>query len=292
MSDDEILVTGATGNTGREVLRALAERGIAARGAVRDPDDAGRHQVGSEVEWVRFDFMESSTWESALDGCSGVFLLRPPPISKVETTLNPFAELALGRDLRVAFLSVAGAESNPVVPHHGVEKSLQRTDGFWTILRPGFFAQNLQDAYRRDIIEDDRLYVPAGSGEVTFVDLRDVAEVAVEALTGSDVHARRGYTLTGPEALTFHQVAELLTEVLDRDIRYEPASLFGYARHLRQRELRWAQVAVQSVLHLGLRFGNAEDVDPTLERLLGRSPHTMRQYVERSREVWAKQPSK
>lgn len=83
--------------------------------------------------------------------------MRPPPISKVEETLNPSCDAARAVGVRqITFLSVAGAGKNSIVPHHGVEKHLQKGEGY-TILRPGFFAQNLQDAYLRDIVKDDRI---------------------------------------------------------------------------------------------------------------------------------------
>lgn len=146
-----ILVTGASGNTGREVLRALRERAL--------PFRAGVRRTGAPPE-VALDFRGPRTWDEALQGCRGVFFLRPPAIADVEETLLPFVDRArtLGAE-QVVFLSVAGAEKNSFVPHHAVEKHLQAKEAPFTILRPGFFAQNLQDAYLR---EDDRLIVPAG----------------------------------------------------------------------------------------------------------------------------------
>jgi uncharacterized protein YbjT (DUF2867 family) len=187
----------------------------------------------------------------------------------------------------VVFLSVAGAGTNKLVPHHDVEAHLIQRGGAYTLLRPGFFAQNLQDAYRRDLVEDDRLYVPAGRGRVTFVDGRDLAEVAATCLLDPDRHAGQAYTLTGPEPVTFEEAAALLTRALGRPIRYVPASIPGYLLHLRRRRgLPWAQAGVQTILHVGLRFGQAERVDPTLEGLLGRRPGTLARYIEDHAALW------
>jgi uncharacterized protein YbjT (DUF2867 family) len=216
-----------------------------------------------------------------------MFLLRPPAIADTKRTLVPFIDTAREQGVgHVVFLSVAGAEKNTFVPHHAVEAHLRARGHQYTLLRPGFFAQNLQDAYRRDIIEDDRLYVPAGRGRVAFVDLRDVAEVAALALCEPAAHHAKAYTLTGPEAIGFEHAAELLSGVLGRAIRYEPASVLGYVRHLRHRTLPWGQVAVQTLLHVGLRLGQAKAVDPTLASLLGRPGHTLREYVRDHAEVW------
>jgi uncharacterized protein YbjT (DUF2867 family) len=283
--DGPVLVTGATGNAGREVVRALLARGARVRAGVTAP---ARASLDGRAEPVALDFRRPETFGAAVAGASALFLLRPPPISDVRPTLNALADAALAAGVRrVTFLSVAGAEKNALVPHHAVEAHLKAGPRVWTLLRPGFFAQNLQDAYLRDVREDGRLYVPAGRGRVTFVDLADVAEVAADALT-SDAHAGEAYTLTGPRAFTFEEVAGELTRALGRPVRYVPASVPGYLHHLRvRRGLPWAQALVQTVLHVGLRFGQAEAVDPTLARLLGRAPRTVVDYIREHPGLWA-----
>ena len=105
------------------------------------------------------------------------------------------------------------------------------------MLRPGFFAQNLTDAYRLDIRDDDRLFVPAAQGRVAFIDAVDIGEVAATVLADPMAHAGRGYTLTCPQAVTFEEVAQMLTDALGRSIAYTPASALGYMRHLKDRGL-------------------------------------------------------
>lgn len=286
-----VLVTGALGNVGREVLRALAALGIAARVADRTPSRA-QAQLGAEAEVYRFDFRDPATFAPALQGCTALFLLRPPAISDVKSTLLRLVDEACERGVRHGvFLSVAGAGTNPLVPHHTVEQHLRGLGRGWTVLRPGFFAQNLGDAYRRDIAEQRRLFVPAGRGRVAFVDVRDVAEVAAQALAQPELHGDRAYTLTGPEALDFEQVAALLSAALGERVRYEAASVPGYLLHLRRRGLPAAQALVQAVLHVGLRFGQAEHVDPTLQRLLGRPGRTLREYIADHVALWRAAPS-
>ena len=282
--DDVILVTGATGNVGREVVRALRAKNMVVRAADRDPARA-RALFGDDVDTVRFDYRDPATFAAA-DGARALFLLRPPAIADVKQTLLPFIDDARRRGVRqVVFLSVAGAGKNKLVPHHAVERHLAKASG-WTVLRPGFFAQNFGDAYRRDIVEDGRIYVPAGRGRVAFVDVRDLAELSAAIFASPAAHEETAYTLTGPEAIDFATAASQLSAALGRAIRYEPASVLGYVRHLHRRGMPWAQVGVQMVLHAGLRFGQAERVDPTLERLLGRRPRTVRDYVRDHRSTW------
>ncbi|GAP94832.1 NAD(P)H-binding protein [Leptolyngbya sp. NIES-2104] len=278
-----IFVTGASGNVGAAVVERLRDRQIPFRVGLRNLERA--QQTGGEA--VRFDFLDARTYRTAVQGCDAVFLLRPPAIADTRKTLNPFLEVARQEGVRqVVFVSVAGAADNRIVPHYGVEQHLMQNPGGWTILRPGFFAQNLGGAYRTDIVENDRLFVPAGQGLVAFIDGRDIAEVAVKALLEPDAHTGQSYTLTGSEAMSFDQVAALLSEELDRTIVYKPASIPGYGFHLLRRRMPIAQIAIQTILHVGLRYGQAEAVDDTLPKLLGHPPHSMRDYLHDFRSLW------
>lgn len=281
------LVTGATGNVGTSVVTQLLARGVRVRVGVRDP--AAWPAAGAAVERVALDLTEPGTFPSALEGVDRVFLVRPPAIARVGPTINVFIDAAVTAGVvSVVYSSVAGADTNRLVPHHRIETHLATTDLSWTVLRPGFFAQNLATAYRADIREHDRIVVPAGAGRVAFVDTRDLGELAADILADPTPHAGRGYTLTGPRAVTFDEVAALLSEVLARPITYRPATIVGYLGHLEGLGLPLGQRLIQTVLHLGLRRGHAADVDPTLERLLGRAPRDIADYIRDHRQLFSR----
>ncbi len=278
-----IFVTGASGNVGREVVAHLTRRQAPFRVGGRRVE--GAKERGFETK--AFDFLDARTFHAAVAGCDTVFLMRPPAIAHTRATLNVFLDVARGSGVtQVVFLSVAGAGANPLVPHHAVEQHLRDGPPGWTVLRPGFFAQNLGDAYRDDILRDNRLYVPAGGGRVAFIDARDIAEVAANALMDPTAHAGQIYTLTGPEALSFVEVAKTLSDELARTIRYQPASILGYLAHLSRRGLPATQIMIQTLLHVGLRFGQARSVTGTLAGLLARRPLTVREYVRDYRSLW------
>ena len=281
-----ILVTGASGNVGGAVVRSLIAAGVPVRAAGTNVEALGRAFPGVEV--ARLDFHAPATFGPALHGAGGLFLVRPPRIAQVGPTLNALVDVAEQTGVgHVMFSSVTGADTNRVVPHHRVETHLQASGLSWTILRPGFFAQNLADAYRTDIVRNDRIYLPAGHGRVAFIDVRDLGDVAATVFADPGAHRDAGYTLTGPAALDLDEVAAVLTRELGRPIRYEPAHILGYMRHLRGHGLPGVQILVQTVLHTGLRRGQAQTVDPTLGRLLGRLPGTLAQYVHDHRATWS-----
>jgi uncharacterized protein YbjT (DUF2867 family) len=282
-----VVVLGASGNIGGEVERSLTEAGIAVRLAGTDPQALSRRFPSATA--VRLDLHDASTFGPALQDARGLFVVRPPAISTVGPTVNALLDVAerLGVE-HVVFASVTGADTNPLVPHHRVERHLRRSRLSWTILRPSFFAQNLADAYRQDIVHDDRILLPAADGRAAFIDARDIGEVAARVLADPDPHRGAGYVLTGPRALGFAEVAGLLGEELGRPIRYEATSPLRYARHVHAQGRPWMQAVVQTVLHTGLRRGQAELVDPTLPSLLGRPARSIEQYVHDHRDLWAR----
>ena len=285
-----ILVTGAGGLVGGEVVRALLARGRTVVAAAHEVEKV-HVRFGDAVVGTRLDFLDPDTWADALAGAAHMFLMRPPAIADVDNNINPFVDFARERGVEhVVFLSVAGAGKNKVVPHRRVEDHLRARGDHHTNLRPGFFAQNLQSAYRQDIVEDDRIYVPAGRRQpVNWIDARDIAEVAALILADPAAHRGRNYTLAGPGPVPWSEVSEALSSVLGRPIRYEPATVLGYVRHLSGRGLPRGAITVQTILHFLLRFGQGASEDPTLERLLGRPGGSVAQYIDDHAELWATQ---
>lgn len=287
---EPILVTGATGTVGKHVVRCLLKRGIEVIAAGQNETKV-RQMFPDSVTPVRLDFLHRNSWADAIGGSAHMFLMRPPAISKVRTSLNPFIDFARDQGVdHIVFLSVAGAGRNSVVPHYKVEKHLRLRGKHHTNLRPGFFAQNLETAYRLDICQDDRIYVPAGRRSVVnWIDVRDIAEVAALIFADPTPHQAMSYTLTGPGSVPWSKVTDALSRVLGRKIRYEPASVLGYIRHLSRRGLPRGAILVQTILHVLLRFGQGAKMDDTLERLLKRSGRSIQQYIEDNAEQWMTQ---
>lgn len=284
-----VLVTGATGHVGREVAQALLASGAKVTAACRDPADVAA-LVAAGATAVHLDFHDRSGWSAAFAGVRHLFLMRPPAIADVDNNLNPFIDAARAGGVdHVVFLSVAGAGTNRLVPHRKVEDHLRAKGDRYTNLRPGFFAQNLQSAYQEDIARDDRIYVPAGLSPVNWIDVRDVAEVAARILQAPEEHRGQSYTLAGPGSVPWSTVVAALSDALGRPIRYQPASVLGYVRHLHRRGLPRGAIAVQTILHFLLRFGQGATVDPTLERLLGRQGRGIQAYVAEFARLWGKE---
>lgn len=279
-----ILVTGATGNVGAEVLRILQKEGQAVRAAVRDA--AARSSSSNDVQYVQLDFMKPGTYGPALQGVSKLFLVRPPAISDTQRYINPVIDAAKAAGVeQIVFLSLLGAEKNRWVPHHRIEKYLEASGIAWTFLRASFFMQNLSTTHRGDIREHDEIFVPAGKGKTSFIDVRDIAAVAAKALTEPG-HAMKAYPLTGSEALDYAEVARIFSEVLGRQVVYRNPSIWSFVRTMRQRGLGLPFILVMVGIYTTARLRLAGTVTADTATLLGRAPITMRQFVADYKDCW------
>ena len=245
----------------------------------------------SRVEYTEFDFTQPSTFVSAFQGVKRVFLMRPPALSQVKTYMYPAIDSAIASGVeQIVFLSILGAESNPIVPHAKVEKYIQSVGIPYTFLRASFFMQNLSTTHRQDIQERNEIFLPAGKGKTSFIDVRDIAAVAVKALTESG-HSDRAYSLTGSEALDYYQVAEIFTEVLGKPILYKNPSILKFAISMYKRGLEPQFIAVMIGIYTTAKLGFAGKLTTDTQEILQRAPISMRQFVEDYRGCWVEPTS-
>lgn len=281
--NEPFLITGATGNVGAEVVRLLAARGRDVRAAVRDPRRLA--DLPPNVRSVEFDFERPETFDAALAGVRRVFFMRPPHISDA-AAFDPFLlAMKAARIEQVVFLSLLGVERNPVVPHHAIEKRLRDSGLGWTMLRPGFYMQNLSTTHLHDIRDRGEIIVPAGMGRTSLIDAHDIAHAAVAVLTQPG-HVRRAYSLTGSEALTYEECAQRLSEATGRRIRYTRPSGGAFARHMESQGHDPEYVKVMRAIYLVAKLRMAGAVTDDLSHLIGRRPTTFAEFAQRNASLF------
>ena len=285
-----ILVTGATGNVGREVVRLLSDLNSPVTAAVRNPE--AQKSFDSNVRCVPFDFTNPETFTNAFAGINKLFLLRPPAIADIHQ-ITPALNAAKQAGVEeIVFLSIIGADRNRIVPHYEIERAIEQLNIPAVFLRCSFFMQNLNTTHREDIRLRDRLFMPAGNGKTSFIDVRDIAAVAVKILTEvpdkstGELLSNRAYNLTGTVALTYAEVATIFTTVLGRPIHYTNPPIPIFIWQMLQQGFPLQLVLVMVGIYTATRFGLADLVTSDVQQLLNRSPISIDRYVEDYRECW------
>lgn len=283
--NDIIVVTGAPGNVGTPVVRELVARGAPVRVAAFNLPSA-QAALGPAVEIVEFDFLRPETYAAAFAGATKLFLVRPPQLADVPRQIGPAVAAAVQAGVKqIVFLSLQGVEQNRITPHYKIEQLIRSLPVQFTFLRASFFMQNLSTTHRAEIRDRRELDVPVGKARTSFVDTGDIGAVAATVLTQPG-HENAVYTLTGSEALTYGEVATVLSRALGQTVRYRNPTVVGFfVRQVRGgRPLGMA--AVMAGLYTITRFGNAASVTEDVQQVLGRPPVTLAEFANAQRSVW------
>ncbi len=279
-----ILITGATGNVGREVIRALHARGGAViRAGMRDVARAAPDLAAFDgIELMVFDFADPHTYAPALAGCDALFLLRPPQVTDAFGKLVSQAKAAgVGH---IVFLSVQGAENNRFIPHHKTEELLRRSGVPFTLLRPAYFTQNFTTTLHEDLARRHRVFVPAGRARFTLIDVRDIGDVAaVVFLDPGPRHHGQAYALTARYRLNFQQMVDQLSAGLGVPITYVSPSPWRFFWTKRRENLPTGFILIMTLLHYLPRFAAEPPLSPAVTKLLGREPTEFAQFVAENR---------
>lgn len=282
-----ILVTGATGNVGKYVTEYLLEAGEAVKAAGTNKEKVTK-LFGTAVQYCEFDFKRPETFAGALKGADRIFLMRPPQMGDPEA-LYPFLDAVKEKgDIRlVVFLSLLGAEKNPMPPHHKIEKYMMRTGLPYCFMRPGFFMQNLSGVHAFEIKYFNRIVVPAAKSLTGFIDARDIGDISGMILSGPEGHERKAYAITGPEAIDYDEAARILSEELGRKITYSevsPGKALYYWTHIRGLDEEYSKV--MNMLYRLTRMGMAKTVTDDFEKVTGRKARSFQEFVRENRDIW------
>lgn len=272
-SKPTILVTGATGSNGREILKLLAARNVPVRAMVRDLSRADA-STPPNVEVVEGNFDRPETLLPALRGVDRAFLLTN---STEHAQAQQLAFVQAARQSGVAHLvklSQFHADKDSPVRflryHAQVEAAIQTSGMAYTFLRPNLFMQGLL-AFGPTIKDKNAFYAAAGDAKVSLVDVRDIAQVAVAALTQVG-HEGKIYDLTGPQALTHAETAQYLSDALGRKITFVdiPPEAMGEALRGMKMPLWQAEGLLEDYAHY--RRGEAAAVASGVQGVTGNAP--------------------
>jgi len=266
------LVLGGTGKTGRRVAERLIARGAKTRVASRSTQPA-------------FDWNAPATWDAVLDGVSAAYITYSPDLAIPGATesIRAFVEQAVaGGVRRLVLLSGRGEEEA-----QACEQIIQETDVEWTVVRASWFMQNFSEGEFHGMVLDGAITLPAGDVPEPFIDVDDIADVAVAALT-EEGHAYEIYEVTGPRLLTFHQAAEGISAAAGRQVRFVPVPKDAFAAAIAESgapaEIAW----LLNYLFETVLDGRNAYLGDGVQRALGREPTDFSEFARRiaARGLW------
>ncbi len=271
--DGITLVLGGTGKTGRRVAEKLEQRGVQTRIASRSANPS-------------FDWNEPTTWDAALEGVTAAYITYAPDLAIPGATgsIRAFVEKATLRGVkRMVLLSGRGEEEA-----QACERIIQEADVEWTIVRASWFMQNFSEGEFLGMVMNGAITLPAGDTPEPFVDVNDIADVAVAALT-EEGHAHEIYEVTGPRMLTFSELANEISQAADRDVQFiqipKEAFAQGIAESGAPENIAW----LLNYLFETVLDGRNAYICDGVKRALGREPTDFAEYAKRvaARGTWA-----
>lgn len=280
-----ILVTGATGNVGRQVVEHLVQRGADVRALVRDPSKAS---FPAGVSVAKGDFLDVDSLRKAMSGVSTLFLLNAVVADEFTQALVALNVARSAGIERIVYLSVIHADVYVNVPHFagkfGVERMIEQMGFQATILRPAYFIQN--DLMIEDVITGYGTYtMPIGAKGLAMIDVRDIAEIAALELLrrerSAEPLALERINLVGPQTLTGTDIAGIWSDVLARPISYGGDNTEGFEQNLKQFLPAWMAYDMRLMGERFLTDGmlpEAGDVE-RLTALLGRPLRSYRDFA-------------
>lgn len=284
----KILVTGATGTIGKEVVRALRAKNLEVRAGARTPGALeSLKALGAEV--VALDFEDPASVAAAFQGVDRVFLLTPfvqDPLPLVKGALQAARAAGVRFVLRMSAIGADPDAPSTLLRQHGLGENLAKDSGIaWAVIRPSFFMDNFPNYAGQSIKGQSAIYGASGAGKIAYVSSADVGAVAAEILASPDQHASRTYEITGGEAVTDAQAAAVIAEVLGREVKYVNMSNQDYDAALRGWGLPGWQVDGLAYLESFKADGRGSQVQATVEDLTGRAPERLRSFIERNKSL-------
>ena len=281
---NKYLIIGASGTVGSRIVDLLSRDGRSVRATTHRRENVG---MRNGVERTFLDLATGEGLKQAFDGVGRVFLLAPPGYADQHKLLSPLVAEAKRRNVEKVVLMTAMGANAADTPFRRVERELEASGLACNIIRPNWFMQNFNTFWLAGIRDEGKIRLPVGTAKTSFIDARDIADVAARLLTSND-RDDRDFDLTGPVALDHDAVARLISESIGRKVTFEDVE----PDVLRKGLLAGGVPADYTEFLLAilgfLKAGYAERTTEAVEELLGREPIRFEQYAREHRAAWAR----
>lgn len=278
MQKELILVVGASGTIGTELVKLLKASGHAVRSTTsKEPKDA--HSV-------KVNLATGEGISQAFEGVSKAFLLSPPGYGDQYKILSPLIQEAKRRGLKkVVLMTAMGANAVETSPFRRAEIELEKSGLEYNIVRPNWFLQNFHTFWAQGIKEQGKILLPAGTAKTSFIDARDVSAVIAKLLT-SDQHNNRDFDLSGPQALDHAEVAAEIAKATGKKVVYEEIAPAVLKKGLLGFGLPEDYVDFMLLIFGFLREGYNARTTENVKAILQREPRSIQQYTRDFKQSW------
>lgn len=289
--DRNILITAAASNTSYETIRFLNELNgdIKIRAGLRSPDKyENKFSKFQDVQTVEFDFERAETFDNALENCDIVFLLRPPNLADVKKYFEPLIMKMKEKDVnKIIFLSVQGAETQKNIPHHKIENLILENNLDYIFLRPSYFMQNLNTTLLNEIKNESKIFMPSGKLKFNWIDVEDIGLSAANVINEFDKYKNQAYELTGEEFMSFGEVADLMSKILDKKIEFESPNILKFFIKKQKQSEPLMKILMMLMLHFLPRFSsNPDKKTNTVSEICNKKPNSISEYIKRNKDVF------
>lgn len=290
-----ILITGATGNIGFEVVRYLSELNadFEVFAAVRSIEKAKRaFKNYPDLLYRQFDFERASTHYQAFDQIDTLFLLRPPQLSDVEKFFRPLLNTAKREGInKVVFLSVQGAEKSRMIPHNKIERLIQELQFNYIFVRPSYFMQNLTTTLLPEILSKKTITLPSGKAKFNWIDAENIGEASAVLISQFEEYQNQAYEITGTENKNFGEVANLMTKVLGEHITFKSINPISFYFRKKKEGIKSEFAVVMTILHFLPRLQAEPKISDDYQKLTGKVQTTLKEFIEREKEKLTAPPT-
>ena len=275
-----ILITGATGKTGSATAKSLGEKGETFRALIRNEEKKeGLESLGGEV--VIGSIENTEVVNQSMQGVKTVLVLLPNSESQLaleKQLVDSAKQAGVERIVKMSSIEATPDATSPIPKLHLESEEYIKQSGLaWTMIKPNFYMQNLL-ASAGTIKEQGKIFLPMGDGKTGMIDTTDVGKVLAKVLS-EDGHESMNHEITGPEILSFYEVAEIFSEVLGKQVDYVDVPIDAYKETLGQfLTNQWHLDAVID-LFKGIAEGGIEDKTDTFNELMGETPKSLSQFL-------------
>jgi uncharacterized protein YbjT (DUF2867 family) len=283
LSSISVLVTGATGNLGRAIVKALAEKGYTVKAGSTQTKKT--IDMPESVEAVRLVYEQPQTVDLALKGVNRLLLMAPPLDPDAPAKLKPTIDKARAAGVQhIVFISALGVDQNEKAPLRIIEHQVMDSGVNYTIMRPTFFMENFSTGFLAPMVSQGAIYLAAAEGKTSFISTADIA-ATVTAAFDKKLYGQ-AYNLTGPVAIDHTEAARIISEISGRKVVYHAIPEEEMLKGARSHGMPEGAVQYMGVLYHAVRNGWCAIVTDDVRKVTGKDPISFAEFAKRDAALW------